>query len=89
MNTIPTPNAVQRDAEHLVKAAATLGRDAQHAVSEEFDHAKDTVHSMVKRGRTTVTENLQTLGHRVEAYPVTSLAIAAGVGVLLGALLRR
>ena len=97
-----TPNlarvngAIERTAEDAADEAKSFVGRATDAVSDGFDTAADYVTHGVKNltdGASDVTEwtgdRLAALRDRVQEKPVQTLAIAAGVGALIGYLFLR
>jgi ElaB/YqjD/DUF883 family membrane-anchored ribosome-binding protein len=93
-------NALRRDLTNLrhdlgefVRSAMDVGRSGagqaterlQGQLQDRLDQFQHTFDDMRKRGRRTYSTVQQGVSH----YPMTSLLIAVGVGVLAGAILRR
>lgn len=59
------------------------------ALQERFSSASDAVQGYYRTAKKKVTAGAQAADETIRTHPYESLAVALGVGVLLGALLRR
>lgn len=74
-----------RVVEHLKEA----GHEAKVAATEQIGHMADQAGDYYRRGKERAMEWEGTLEDCVRERPIRSLLIAAGVGLLLGAVWRR
>lgn len=78
--------AAMRDLVEAGKAQSGEARDQlQAALQEKLDRLNDAANNLAGRGRRAA----ETAGRYVEEKPLQSLAIAFGVGLLVGAVLRK
>lgn len=75
--------------QHLRQAASQVGEQIRESAREKYDHLKDQAGHYYEEGRRHAREWEQGLEHYVQERPIKSLLIAAGVGVLVGFLMRR
>jgi ElaB/YqjD/DUF883 family membrane-anchored ribosome-binding protein len=61
----------------------------REAVEARVHDARERMNNLVERGRERAMELENNLEHYVQDQPVKSILIAAGVGLLLGAILAR
>ncbi len=77
------------DLDALRKDVSKLTDDVRGIASERVsaarDRARDTAYRARDRGEAVASE----VGHRIEERPLTSVAVAFGVGMLIGRLLDR
>ena len=66
----------------LTEDAKSRGRQFRDAASENFEHLAASLKS-------SGNESIAAIEKRIEAHPITSLLIAAGVGYILGSLNRK
>jgi ElaB/YqjD/DUF883 family membrane-anchored ribosome-binding protein len=69
-------------------SAAAAG-DKLAALQDRFSDAKTKLQGYYKVAKQRIVDGAQTADDTIRSHPYESLAIALGVGVLLGALLRR
>lgn len=81
------------DAEALIRATADdvseKTRDARERLNAALEKAKITCAELQERGVATAKEAAEKADATIRARPYESIAVAFGVGLLLGALLRR
>jgi ElaB/YqjD/DUF883 family membrane-anchored ribosome-binding protein len=81
------------DAEALLRATANdasdKAREARVRLSAALEKAKATCADLQERGMATAREAAKKADDTIRTHPYESLAVAFGVGVLLGALCRR
>lgn len=66
-----------------------LGQQARDTATEKYEHIREHAEDYYQQGKERVQEWEQTLESYVKEKPVQSLMIAAGVGVVIGLLLRK
>src|SRR5262245_48599283 len=66
-----------------------LGRDLASAAKASADAAKDRVRSAVEAAASKGEEAAKKIHHAIEEKPLTSVLVAFGTGLLLGAILRK
>jgi ElaB/YqjD/DUF883 family membrane-anchored ribosome-binding protein len=78
------------EAEELVghSAGEFVGEKAE-AMRERLHAAQERLHELYDTAQERVVAGAKTADKTIRAHPYESLAVAIGVGVLLGALLRR
>lgn len=85
--------ALATDAEALLRATADdvsdKARDARSRLNAAIEKAKSTCADLQERSMETAKEAVKKADDAIRTHPYESIAIAFGVGVLLGALLRR
>ena len=85
--------ALAGDAETLLRAtaddASDKAKDARARLSAAVEKAKTTYADLQERSIETAKEAVKKADDTVRAHPYESIAVAFGVGLLLGALLRR
>ena len=87
---------VSTTADDLREGVHTLNRDARDAASvlkSDMDDLAKTAgkqaRKMVSEAEESVMETASTVSDRIRDNPIQSTAIALGIGVILGALIRR
>jgi ElaB/YqjD/DUF883 family membrane-anchored ribosome-binding protein len=85
--------ALARDAESLLKATADdvseKAKEARARLMSAVDKAKATYEDMQTQGIESARMAAVKADQTIRAHPYESLGIAFGIGVLLGALMRR
>ena len=88
-----TPEAVSRDAGQLgqdVKAlAADKAAQLRDQATQYYQQGRDQAQQYYEQGRQAVQEYEQNLEEYIREKPLQSVLIAAGVGALLGILLKK
>lgn len=92
-----TPDALLDELRALVAEAEGLmgtditdqARDKMDQLRERISEAQERLSELYDSARVKVTEGARRTDEAIRAHPYESLAIALGVGVLIGALLRR
>ncbi len=82
-------NEGQSQTDQMKDKAAEVGRNVRDAVREKYEDIKDHASDYYDQGRAKAREWEGALEDYIRDYPLQSLLIAAGAGVLLGMLLRR
>ncbi|HTJ78910.1 MAG TPA: hypothetical protein VL357_07920 [Rariglobus sp.] len=78
------------EAEKTLGATFTEGAEDQLGdLRERLESARDKAQSLFEGARQKVTAGAKQADATIRSHPYESLAVALGVGVLLGALLRR
>jgi ElaB/YqjD/DUF883 family membrane-anchored ribosome-binding protein len=78
------------EAEKTLGAAFTEGAEDQLGeLRDRLESARDTAENFLAAARKKVTAGAKQADATIRAHPYESLAVALGVGVLLGALLAR
>jgi ElaB/YqjD/DUF883 family membrane-anchored ribosome-binding protein len=82
-----------RDAESLLKATADdvseKAREARARVTAALEQAKATYQEIQAQGVEKATAAARKADDTIRAHPYESIGVAFGVGILIGALLRR
>ena len=85
--------AVVSDAEALVAAtageASGQAESARKRVAESLAHARARLHSLEQQAKERVTAAAHEADHYVHENPWQSIAVAAGIGAIVGILLAR
>lgn len=85
--------ALAGDAEALLRATADdvsdKAKDARARLTTAIEKAKTSYADLQERSIETAKEAVKKTDDTIRAHPYESLAVAFGVGLLLGALLRR
>lgn len=92
-----TPDALLNDLRALVAEAEGLmggditdqARDKLEQLRERLSDAQERLTELYATAKEKVTEGARRTDETIRSHPYESLAIALGIGVLLGALLRR
>lgn len=92
-----TPDALLNDLRTLVAEAEGLmggditdqARDKMELLRERLTEAQERLSELYTTAKEKVTDGARRTDETIRAHPYESLAIALGIGVLLGALLRR
>jgi len=79
-------NAGDRTATECMRESYSSAREAAHKV---VDSAKHKASEYYEQGRIQASECCQKAGNFVKEHPLSSVLIAAGVGLLVGMLIRR
>ncbi len=81
------------DAEALIRAtaddASDKAKEARSRLSHALERAKSTYEDLQSQGLESAKAAARKADETIRAHPYESLAVAFGVGVLLGALLKR
>jgi ElaB/YqjD/DUF883 family membrane-anchored ribosome-binding protein len=99
-STSTTSNAVAEGLEHLVDEAENLLKNARRTGEDQLGGVREKLSSQLNRAKADLLrleENALDQAHRaarvtdhtVRAHPYAAVALAAGVGVLLGLLFSR
>ena len=96
-STAQTPHDLLADLRTLVTEAEKMmgdsltehSEDAMSALRSRFDAAQERLGSMYANARTRVVAGAKCTDTAIRANPYQSLAIAAGVGLLVGVLVGR
>jgi ElaB/YqjD/DUF883 family membrane-anchored ribosome-binding protein len=73
----------------VVEQATTTVRDLSQASGEWAQTAQKQARDMAKQMREQSEWAMGTMSRQVEQYPLTSIAVAMGVGYMLGMMMRR
>ncbi len=76
------------DAARVASRAAEVGRAGVEAAREKYEEGKEALHDVADRVRTQSKDAFAHIQEHIEENPLQAIAIAAGVGVLVGLLLR-
>lgn len=66
-----------------------LGRIARDVASETYENLRENASEYLDKGQTLFKDFEGQFTRQIRAYPMRSLAIAAGVGLIFGAILKR
>ena len=85
--------ALARDAESLLKATADdvseKAKDARIRVSAALDRAKTTYADLQEHGIESARAAVKQADETIRSHPYESVGVAFGIGILIGAILRR
>jgi ElaB/YqjD/DUF883 family membrane-anchored ribosome-binding protein len=92
-----TGDTMSKDMTHLSDVASKAASDVKGAAAQVATHAaqraRDSVRTFVDEGRTMAEENLAAtqkwFGDQTRDYPLRTLAVAAGIGLVIGMLIAR
>ena len=79
-------SAVRSDIKTLTQA---MSSDVRNGAGKFAETVSARAHTMAESAREVGKEGIATVSHQVEQRPLTSVLTAAGVGFVIGALLRR
>jgi ElaB/YqjD/DUF883 family membrane-anchored ribosome-binding protein len=85
-------SATERVREKAAEAAQNIrdiGGDVQNAAREQFDNFRSSAGDYYEQGRDRAMEWEESIESYVQEKPLKALAIAAGVGLLIGLFWRR
>lgn len=89
MSESRTTDALNAKAAETRDNLTEMGHKAKQAVQDKFHHLADRAQEQYSAGKERLQAWEENVAERVQEAPMKSLLIAAGVGVLLGFLLRR
>lgn len=75
--------------EDAANLAGATGAEVRRSMTAAAETLGDAARRMMDTTRSYSREGLERVSHRVEERPISSIAIAAGVGFLIGMLMRR
>ena len=87
--TASTTERLREQAHTVGKDLRTLGEVAKEAADEKIGDARRAARAVYADGRQRAEGELDRLAARIRDNPLRSIAIAAGIGALIGVLLRR
>ena len=79
-------NRLKEDAANL---AGATGAELRRSMTAAAETLGDAARRMMDTTRNASRDGLERVSHQVEERPISSIAIAAGVGFLIGMLMRR
>jgi ElaB/YqjD/DUF883 family membrane-anchored ribosome-binding protein len=82
-------NRVREAASDVGQQVREAGSQVREAAREQYDRLRDQASDYYDRGREMAQEWEQDLEGYIQEQPIKSILIAAGVGLLLGVLLKR
>lgn len=88
----PNPGMTEQmgqQARDIGNQARDMGNQAREAAREQYDRLRHTAEDYYEQGRQRAMEWEQGLENYVQEQPIKALAIAAGVGLLVGILWKR
>ncbi len=80
---------LKQSAQQVGQNLRDLGGQARDAATQQYDQLRDQATEYYEQGRERAREMEQSLEQYVQEKPIQSLAIAAGVGLVLGILWKR
>ncbi len=80
---------IREKAQELGQGLREIGQQARTAAQEQYENLRQQASEYYETGRQHAMEWEQSLEDYVRQQPVKSLLIAAGIGVILGALWKR
>lgn len=91
-----TPNALRHDARTLAQDARTLVQATADVADEKVSAARQRISEAIERGKSIYTgvqsevfKKAKAADEHVREHPYQSIAVALGVGVLLGLMFSR
>lgn len=81
--------SIREKAQEVGQGIRDIGEQARQAAREKYEHLREQAGEYYETGRQQAKEWEQSLEGYVREQPIKSLLIAAGVGLLLGALWKR
>ncbi len=81
--------AAQDRLEGVREGLAELGHTARDVVAASADELRERADAALERGKTRLRDVGETIEGRIQAMPMRSIVIAAGVGLVIGLLMRR
>jgi ElaB/YqjD/DUF883 family membrane-anchored ribosome-binding protein len=86
-------SSVRSKRDNITEQASTIAKDfqevgntARRMASDSVETIRDSANQYLDEGRARVRELSETMQHRVQDQPMTSVLIAAGIGFVLGVL---
>jgi ElaB/YqjD/DUF883 family membrane-anchored ribosome-binding protein len=80
---------LKQTARQVSQNLRDLGSQARETATQQYDQLRDQATEYYEQGRERAREMEQSLEQYVQEKPIQALAIAAGVGLLLGILWKR
>jgi ElaB/YqjD/DUF883 family membrane-anchored ribosome-binding protein len=77
---------VAEEASSIAKDLHEVGNATRRMATDSVEAIRDTANQYLDEGRNRVRELGETVQHRVQDQPMTSILVAAAVGFLLGVL---
>jgi ElaB/YqjD/DUF883 family membrane-anchored ribosome-binding protein len=84
-----TTGQLRDKAQQVGEGLREMGGQVRDAAREQYDRLRDSANEYYEQGRQTAREWQENVETYVQEQPVKSLLIAAGVGVLIGLLMKR
>lgn len=75
--------------EDAANLAGATGAELRRSMTAAAETLAEAARRMMETTRSASREGLEKVSHQVEERPIASIAIAAGIGFLLGMLMRR
>jgi ElaB/YqjD/DUF883 family membrane-anchored ribosome-binding protein len=75
---------VREKASDLKSSLQEMGASAKQVAQEQFEGVRETMTGYYEQGRDRAIELEHSLENRIREKPISSLAIAAGLGFLIG-----
>lgn len=92
-DTLPEGGDMATHAERLKEDAANLagatGAEMRRSMTAAAETLSEAARKLIDTTRAASRDGLDRVSHQVEERPISSIAIAAGIGFLLGMLMRR
>ena len=86
-NLLSELNALVTEGEKLIREASRGGKgEGDESIREHLDHANVRLHELYDDTKTQVTEKAKRADASIRSNPYQSLAIAVGIGLLIGVL---
>jgi ElaB/YqjD/DUF883 family membrane-anchored ribosome-binding protein len=82
-------DTLREKAGDMKSSLQEMGSSAKQIAQEQFQGVRDTMAGYYEQGRDRAMELEHSLENRIREKPITSLAVAAGLGFLIGMLWMR
>lgn len=82
-------DTLREKAGDMKSSLQEMGSSAKQMAQEQFQGVRDTMAGYYEQGRDRAMELEHSLENRIREKPITSLAVAAGLGFLIGMLWMR
>ena len=85
----PASNRLRKQASAVTKDIQGMGTIARDAAQETFEEVQENASELYDHGRDKVRQARRSIEQYIAEQPLTSMLVAAGVGLVLGKFWRR
>lgn len=86
---LPLKNKFQGAASTLVNDIEEVGRITKEAATEGLHHVQENMSEYLQKGQKKMMEVEKKVETQIQQYPLRALLIAAGVGLLIGFVVKK
>jgi ElaB/YqjD/DUF883 family membrane-anchored ribosome-binding protein len=84
-----TSGFMQQGSETVVDNIKEMGAEARERAQQGFETLRHSAEDYFEQGREKALELSETMEQRIRSQPIAALAVAAGIGFLIGAIWSR